>query len=129
MTTEHERRPAPGPHPSPIPGVCGVCGNTGLVHGPGRNGNWTDEPCDCETDTCTACGDPWPCVISTGDAWSVPKIPHDEDELVTPNIHGPWIYRAAGQSDAEHTRRYAAQLLAAADELERRQAAGPGGAA
>lgn len=36
-----------GPYPSPIPGVCGRCGGTGLVHGPGQNGNWTDERCDC----------------------------------------------------------------------------------
>lgn len=55
-------------------------------------------------------------------AWSVPKVPHDEDVPVTPNIIGGWIYRAAGQSDAEHTRQYAAQLLAAADELDRRAA-------
>jgi hypothetical protein len=52
-------------------------------------------------------------------AWTVPKVPHDEDTPVTPNIIGGWIYRSAGQSDSEHTRQYAAQLLAAADELDR----------
>jgi hypothetical protein len=56
-------------------------------------------------------------------AWVVPKVEHDEDEPVTPNIIGDWIFRSAGQSDVEHTRRYAAQLLAAADELERREGA------
>jgi hypothetical protein len=55
------------------------------------------------------------------DGWIVPKIAHDEDEEVTPNIFGDWIYRSQGQGGVEHTRRYAAQLLAAADELERRQ--------
>lgn len=77
---------------------------------------------------CPTCGDPvtsgcYPadgiCVI---EPWSVPKVAHDEDVAVTPNIIGPWIFRSAGQSDVEHTRQYAAQLLAAADELERRQA-------
>lgn len=57
----------------------------------------------------------------TETAWSVPKVRHDENADVGPNILGNWIFRAAGQSDVEHTREYAAQLLAAADELERRQ--------
>lgn len=56
-------------------------------------------------------------------AWLVPKIRHDENVAVGPDIIGDWIFRAAGQSGVEHTRQYAAQLLAAADELERRQAA------
>jgi hypothetical protein len=57
----HERHDPPGPAPSPIPGVCGVCGNTGVVHGPGQNGNWTGEPCGCDTPYCAGCGEPWPC--------------------------------------------------------------------
>lgn len=79
---------------------------------------------------CPTCGDPvtsgcYPatgyCAVDPLEAWSVPKVQHDEDIPVTPNIIGDWIFRSAGQSDVEHTRRYAAQLLAAADELERRQ--------
>lgn len=58
----------------------------------------------------------------TTDHWTVPKVEHDEDAPVGPHIHGNWIHRAAGQSTAAHTRQYAAQLLAAADELEARQA-------
>lgn len=61
--------------------------------------------------------------LNAADSWVVAKVPHDEDEPVTPNIIGAWIHRSAGQSGIEHTRKYAAQLLAAADELERRQAA------
>lgn len=54
--------------------------------------------------------------------WIVPKVEHDENAPVTPHILSNFIYRAAGQSTVAHTRHYAAQLLAAADELERRQA-------
>lgn len=52
--------------------------------------------------------------------WIVPKIPHDErPSLVGPRIlSGELIRRDAGTSDATHTRQYAAQLLAAADEVE-----------
>lgn len=57
----HERHEPPGPAPSPIPGVCGVCGNTGVVHGPGQNGNWTGERCGCDMPYCSGCGNPWPC--------------------------------------------------------------------
>lgn len=55
--------------------------------------------------------------------WHVPKIAHDEEEPAAPVIRGNWIFRSAGSSTAAHTRHYAAQLLAAADELDRRQAA------
>lgn len=57
-------------------------------------------------------------------AWLVAKVPHDETVPVSPWIwhHGRLIGRSAGDSDVEHTRTYAAQLLAAADELERRAA-------
>lgn len=61
--------------------------------------------------------------LGTEAVWAVPKIRHDENADVGPDIIGDWIYRAAGQSDVEHTRQYAAQLLAAADELERRHQA------
>lgn len=88
---------------------------------------------DIQVPLCPTCGDPVTsgCYPADGicavvedeqpDAWSVSKIRHDENAAVGPNIIGDWIYRAAGQSDVEHTRQYAAQLLAAADELERRQ--------
>lgn len=52
-------------------------------------------------------------------AWIVPKIAHDQNRLVGPRVHGRWIHRAAGQSDPDHARRYAAELLAAADEAEK----------
>ncbi len=57
-----------------------------------------------------------------GRFWLVPKQPHDEDTPVGPHIgrSGRWIQRAAGESTPDHTRFYAAQLLAAADEAERR---------
>ncbi len=55
--------------------------------------------------------------------WLVPKRPHDTDVLVGPHIRrSGWIHRAAGDSDPDHTRQYAAQLLAAADEAERLRA-------
>jgi len=57
---------------------------------------------------------------SARDCWIVPKVEHDESRPVGPHVHGGWIHRCAGQSDPEHTRFYAAQLLAAADEGERR---------
>jgi hypothetical protein len=60
----HVRHDAPGPVPGPIPGVCFACGNTGEVHGPGGNGNWTGVACGCETPYCSTCGDPWPCGLS-----------------------------------------------------------------
>lgn len=50
--------------------------------------------------------------------WIVPKISHDEAVSVGPRLHGDWIRREAGTSDATHARRYAAQLLAAADAVE-----------
>ncbi len=58
--------------------------------------------------------------------WLVPKRPHDEDATVGPHIRrSGWIHRAAGDSDPAHTRLYAAQLLAAADEADRlREGAG-----
>lgn len=46
-----------GPYPSPVPGVCGRCGGTGVVHGPGQNGNWTDQDCDCGDDLVVSCRD------------------------------------------------------------------------
>lgn len=57
-------------------------------------------------------------------AWVVPKIAHDPDAPVGPRLarSGTLISRSAGQSDPTHTRVYAAQLLAAADEMERRAA-------
>jgi hypothetical protein len=51
--------------------------------------------------------------------WTVPKIHHDESRAVGPFIRGSLICRDAGQSNVEHTRFYAAQLLAAADAVER----------
>lgn len=53
-----------------IPGVCGRCGNTGVVHGPGGNGSWTNEPCDCDVDICGGCGQSWPCDEAAGEAVS-----------------------------------------------------------
>lgn len=51
--------------------------------------------------------------------WIVPKRAHDENAGVGPHIRrSGWISRAAGDSDPAHTRVYAAQLLAAADEAE-----------
>jgi hypothetical protein len=58
---EHWRHDPPGPDPSPVPDVCGTCGNTGEIHGPGGNGNWTGEPCGCMTAFCGGCGGVWPC--------------------------------------------------------------------
>lgn len=60
----HERHDPPGPAPSPIPGVCGSCGNTGEVHGPGGNGNWTGVACGWDTPYCSGCGEVWPCYRS-----------------------------------------------------------------
>lgn len=55
--------------------------------------------------------------------WNVPKVEHDESRSVGPIITpSGWIHRSEGTSDPEHTRFYAAQLLAAADEAERRMA-------
>ncbi len=55
--------------------------------------------------------------------WLVPKRPHDDTAPVGPHIRrSGWIHRAAGDSDPDHTRLYAAQLLAAADEAERLRA-------
>lgn len=59
---------------------------------------------------------------AAGDAWIVPKIDHDENRAFTPHVVGRWVTRAGGQSDPEHTRLYAAQLLAAADVAEGQQA-------
>ncbi len=62
--------------------------------------------------------------LATG-SWVVPKITHDENAAVGPRIRREgWISRAAGDSDPEHTRQYAAQLLAAADEADRRASEG-----
>lgn len=60
--------------------------------------------------------------VSDEHVWRIPKIPHDPDAPVGPQIRGGWIGRGEGDSNPEHTRVYAAQLLAAADELERRMA-------
>ncbi|MEV0214271.1 hypothetical protein [Micromonospora sp. NPDC050695] len=51
-------------------------------------------------------------------AWTVPKIQHDESRLVGPHVRGRWVHRSEGQSDPDNTRVYAAQLLAAADLAE-----------
>lgn len=51
-------------------------------------------------------------------AWLVPKVEHDQLAPVGPYIHGEWIHRDAGDSQVWHTREYAAQLLAAADEVD-----------
>lgn len=56
------------------------------------------------------------------DAWIVPKIDHDENRMVTPHVRDGRVYRAAGESDPEHARLYAAQMLAAADKAEERRA-------
>lgn len=50
--------------------------------------------------------------------WLVPKIGHDPNAAVGPTIFGPWIHRDQGDSNPDHTRHYAAQLLAAADAVE-----------
>jgi hypothetical protein len=51
--------------------------------------------------------------------WIVPKIPHNQGAPVGPRIlRDGWIRREAGESDVDHTRMYAAQLLAAADVVE-----------
>lgn len=57
----HWRHEPAGPTPGPLPGVCATCGNTGMVHGPGQNGNWTGEECGCQTPFCGGCGGEWPC--------------------------------------------------------------------
>ena len=64
--------------------------------------------------------------MTTGnDTWTIPKIEHDPGAPVGPVIIGNAIFRSAGQSNVAHTRHYAAQLLAAADVLERRQSIAP----
>lgn len=65
-------------------------------------------------------------------SWVVPQVRHDETAPVSPRIRKGWVYRSAGESAPDHTRRYAAQLLAAADaadasgerDLEREHLAG-----
>jgi hypothetical protein len=53
------------------------------------------------------------------ESWVVPKIPHDQGAPVGPRImRDGWIRREAGESDVDHTRVYAAQLLAAADRVD-----------
>jgi hypothetical protein len=77
----------------------------------------------CDEGGCTGGGKPfyeeYARVLLAGlaeDAWIVPKIPHDETVSVGPRIlRSGLIRREAGTSDADHTRQYAAQLLAAAD--------------
>lgn len=55
----------------------------------------------------------------TAGHWLVPKRPHDQNAPVGPVVRRDgWIHRSAGTSDPAHTRVYAAQLLAAADEAE-----------
>jgi len=66
----HERHDPPGPELRSLLGVCGVCGNTGVVHGPGQNGNWTGEACGCDAPYCSGCGEAWPCYRS-GDRQAV----------------------------------------------------------
>lgn len=62
------------------------------------------------------------------DFWIVPKTTHDQNAIVGPRITRTGnISRAAGLSDPEHTRFYAAKLLAAADEAERAPSGGPTG--
>jgi hypothetical protein len=58
----------------------------------------------------------------TANNWIIPKRPYRDDQAVQPLIdrRNRLIRRSAGDSDANHTRYYAAQLLAAADELDRR---------
>ena len=52
--------------------------------------------------------------------WLVPKRPHDQNTPVGPMVRtNGLIHRSRGDSDPTHTRVYAAQLLAAADEVER----------
>lgn len=53
--------------------------------------------------------------------WMVKKIPYDESQPVKPILgQNGWIHRLIGLSGPAHTRVYAAQLLAAADEVEAR---------
>jgi len=40
--------------PPPMNGVCGGCGGTGELHGPGSNGNWLGVDCGCEDWHCDA---------------------------------------------------------------------------
>lgn len=58
------------------------------------------------------------------DHWIVPKIGHDPDAAVGPYIKGRLIRRDEGVSHADHTRTYAAQLLAAADAVKHATAPG-----
>lgn len=60
----------------------------------------------------------WAAERRTGRFWLVPKRPHDPDAVVGPRVRAGVVLRAAGVSDPEHTRIYAAQLLAAADAAE-----------
>lgn len=54
-----------------------------------------------------------------GHAWVVPRIVHDQGAIVGPRILANGrIACTAGESDPWHARQYAAQLLAAADEVD-----------
>jgi hypothetical protein len=46
----------PDPSWEPLASPCGSCGGTGVVHGPGGNGNWTDDQCCCDHNHCEYCG-------------------------------------------------------------------------
>lgn len=60
--------------------------------------------------------------IAASGAWVVPRIPHT-DQPVGPRVRDDGVIRReAGDSSPTHARLYAAQLLAAADEVERRRA-------
>lgn len=58
-------------------------------------------------------------------AWIVPKIPHDQDAPCGPRLMSQWplpwpgwVHVQQEDAQAERIRRYAAQLLAAADAAE-----------
>lgn len=72
-----------GPYPSPEPGACGRCGGTGVVHGPGANGNWTDQSCDCEEDLVVPCADEDEAYEVLG-RWKAPGY------QVASRLVGPW---------------------------------------
>lgn len=67
----------PDPEWEQPPRTCSVCGGTGLVHGPGGNGNWTDERCCCDhnhCEYCSSCCDP-----QTGELDCASQRGHDID--------------------------------------------------
>lgn len=93
-----------GPYPSPVPGVCGRCGGTGVVHGPGQNGNWTDQDCDCEDELEVLCRD-------EDEAYEVlERWKAQQTHRVVSRLVGPWepapAVNAEQTEQTEHEARF-----------------------